>query len=266
LQFNVVLSGAPFAVFITGFSCSGKQELQAALAPFLRACHMRRMKEHDASPWLPYPEYSDEERLANAKAYRDAMRTRRSCRHIGTAPVPRAIIEAAIEAAGTAPSGANHQPWHFAVIGSPEIKRDIRLAAEEEERSFYSGKASDEWLEALAPLGTDDEKPYLEQAPWLIVIFGQRRGGITPDENRQNYYVTESVGIATGMLLSALHAAGLATLTHTPNPMRFLNSICQRPEDEKPIMIVVVGHATEDATIPAHAVLKKPLDEIASWL
>lgn len=223
------------------------------------------MTGHEALPWRPYPAMSDAEREAAARAFYEQIATRRTCRHIGSAPVPRAIIEAAILAAGTAPSGANHQPWHFAVIGSPDMKRQIRLAAEEEEREFYSGKASAEWIEALAPLGTDAEKPYLETAPWLIAIFGQRKGGLYPGETKQNYYVTESVGIATGLLLAALHAAGLATLTHTPNPMRFLNNLCKRPRDEKPVMIIVAGHASEDANIPVHATIKKPLHEITSW-
>lgn len=207
----------------------------------------------------------DEARIAAASQFYEAIATRRTCRQIGAAPVPRAVIEAAILAAGTAPSGANHQPWHFAVIGSADYKRQVRIAAEEEEREFYAGKASAEWIEALAPLGTDADKPYLEHAPWLIAIFGQRKGGINPGDDRQNYYVTESVGIATGFLLAALHSAGLATLTHTPNPMRFLNHLCHRPPSEKPVMIIVVGHPLPDAVIPVHAVQKKPLDQIASW-
>ena len=223
------------------------------------------MTPHETVPWTAYPAMSDTERSANALAFYEHIRTRRTCRQIGDVPVPRAIIEAAILAAGTAPNGANHQPWHFAVIGSTDMKRQIRIAAEEEERDFYSGKASAEWIDALAPLGTDADKPYLEAAPWLIAIFGQRKGGLNPGEQRQNYYVTESVGIATGFLLAALHAAGLATLTHTPNPMRFLNTLCKRPRDEKPVMIIVVGHPTADATIPVHATIKKPLAEIASW-
>jgi iodotyrosine deiodinase len=223
------------------------------------------MIDHETLPWRPYPDMTDEERAARAHAFYDHIAKRRTCRQIGEAPVPRAIIESAILAAGTAPSGANHQPWHFSVIGSSEYKRQIRLAAEEEEREFYSGKASKEWIEALAPLGTDADKPYLEHAPWLIAIFGQRKGGLYPGEQRQNYYVTESVGIATGLLLAAFHAAGLATLTHTPNPMRFLNALCKRPKDEKPMMLVVVGHPTQDATVPVHATIKKPLGEISSW-
>lgn len=224
------------------------------------------MHDHPTIPWRPYPELSEAERIAAAKAFHDAVATRRTCRQFSDRPVPRSVIEAAILAAGTAPSGANHQPWHFAVIASPEKKAAIRAGAEAEEREFYSGKAGKEWLEALAPLGTDADKGYLEVAPWLIVIFGQRRGGLYPDEDRQNYYVTESVGIATGLLLAALHSAGVATLTHTPNPMKFLNGLCGRPDTEKPIMIVVAGHAAADATIPVHATIKKPLDQIASWL
>lgn len=224
------------------------------------------MQDHEALPWEPYPELSDAERLERAEAYCRAMQSRRSCRAFSDEPVDRAIIETAIRAAGTAPSGANHQPWHFAVVGSPEAKCAIRIAAEEEERDFYAGRAGERWLSALRPLGTDAHKPYLETAPWLIVVFAQRRGGIQAGESLRNYYVTESVGIATGMLLSALHLAGLATLTHTPNPMRFLNRVCRRPEDERPLMIVVAGHPAPDATIPLHAVQKKPLDQIASWI
>lgn len=224
------------------------------------------MAEIEEVPWRPYPALSDAERIARAEEFAAQAATRRTCRAFSTDPVPRAVIEAAIRAAGTAPSGANHQPWHFAVIASPELKRAIREGAEAEEREFYAGKAGAEWLEALAPLGTDADKPYLESAPWLIVVFGQRRGGIDPGEHRQNYYVTESVGIACGLMLAALHAAGVATLTHTPNPMRFLNRLCGRPATEKPVMIIVAGHAAADARIPAHALRKKPLEQIASWL
>jgi iodotyrosine deiodinase len=230
------------------------------------AAEICAMTPHDTTPWLPYPDLTDAQRVAAAQAFYDQIKTRRSCRFIGDQPVPREAIEAAILAAGTAPSGANHQPWHFAVVTSPDLKAQIRAEAEAEEREFYAGKAGQDWLEALAPLGTDDSKPYLTEAPALIVIFGQRKGGIEPGDAKQNYYVTESVGIATGFLLAALHLAGLATLTHTPNPMKFLNQLCQRPADEKPVMIIVVGHATADATIPLHATIKKPLDQISSWL
>lgn len=216
--------------------------------------------------WRPYPDMDDAQRIAAARAFHDAMATRRSCRGFAATPVPRAAIEWAIRAAGTAPSGANHQPWHFAVVESAAGKAAIRSGAEAEEREFYAGKAGAEWLRALAPLGTDADKSYLEIAPWLIVIFGQRRGGLKPGDDFQNYYVTESVGIATGLLLSALHAAGLATLTHTPNPMKFLNSVCERPDTEKPMMIITVGHPAPDATIPLHALSRKPLEAISSWL
>jgi iodotyrosine deiodinase len=221
---------------------------------------------HETIPYGALPHYSDDERQARICAFHRLLQGRRSCRHFTTSPVAREIIEAAVLTAGTAPSGANHQPWHFAVIGSPKRKRALREAAEREEKAFYAEKASAEWLEALAPLGTDAEKPYLENAPWLIVIFGQRRGGLYPGDDRQNYYVNESVGIATGFLLAALHHAGLATLTHTPNPMKFLNQLCDRPLTEKPVMILAVGHPAPDATVPVHATIKKPLDQISSWL
>ena len=224
------------------------------------------MKPHDTVPYTDLPEYSEAERYARAAAFYAALKTRRTCRDFTDAPVPRQVIEAALLAAGTAPSGANHQPWHFAVISSADKKRALREAAEVEEREFYAGKASQEWIEALAPLGTDEVKPYLETAPYLIVIFGQRRGGLYPGDDKQNYYVNESVGIATGFLIAALHDAGLATLTHTPNPMKFLNQICERPVNEKPVMVLVVGHASAQATVPVHATIKKPLEQISSWV
>jgi iodotyrosine deiodinase len=224
------------------------------------------MKPHDTIPYTALPEYSETERHARVAAFYAALKTRRTCRDFTNAPVPRKVIEAALLAAGTAPSGANHQPWHFAVISSTEKKRALREAAEAEEREFYAGKASQEWIDALAPLGTDEVKPYLETAPYLIVIFAQRRGGLNPGDDKQNYYVNESVGIATGFLIVALHDAGLATLTHTPNPMKFLNQICERPANEKPVMVLVVGHPAPDATVPVHATIKKPLEQISSWL
>lgn len=222
-------------------------------------------------PYPALPEFSDEERVARAKAVFDRLKTRRSCRAFSAAPIPREVIENAIRAAGTAPNGANHQPWHFVAISSPETKRAIREAAEAEERRFYGAdgdkpKASEEWLGALDPIGTDEHKPFLETAPWLVVCFAQRKGGIEEDGKTQNYYVNESVGIACGMLISTLHEAGLATLTHTPSPMGFLREICGRPEWEKPLMIVVVGHPAADATVPEHALRKKPLDQISSWI
>jgi len=222
---------------------------------------------------LPYalPALADAERIARAEAFAARLARRRTCRDFAPDPVPRAVIAAAIAAAGSAPSGANHQPWHFAVVASPEKKRAIREAAEAEERRFYGAdgaepKAGAEWLAALADLGTDADKPFLETAPVLIVVFAQRKGGIAEDGVTQNYYVNESVGIACGMLLATLHEAGLATLTHTPSPMGFLRTICGRPEWEKPVMIVVAGHPAPGARVPAKALIKKPLSRIASWL
>jgi len=228
------------------------------------------MQDHETKPYA-LTQLPDDESVARACKLRDSLKERRTCRYFTDAPVPRAAIEAAIEAAGTAPNGANHQPWHFAVVESAEKKRAIREAAEAEERRFYGAdgddpKASDEWLGALKELGTDDEKPFLETAPYLIVVFAQRKGGIEENGKTQNYYVNESVGIACGMLIATLHEAGLATLTHTPSPMGFLRDACERPEWEKPLMIVVVGRPSEDATVPAHALKKKPLSQIASWL
>lgn len=224
------------------------------------------MKTVPSVPYSSLPALDDPERIDRTRSFREDIAQRRSCRMFSDAPVPREVIEEAILAAGTAPSGANHQPWHFAVVSSPDLKHRIRVEAEEEERAFYGGKAGQEWLEALAPLGTDEDKAYLETAPWLIVVFGQRRGGIEPGERKTNYYVTESVGIACGFLLAALHRAGLATLTHTPSPMGFLRDICRRPSDEKPLMVVVAGLPAGDAVVPAHALRKKPLEQISSWL
>lgn len=223
------------------------------------------MRDHDDRPYS-LERLTDRESVARARAMRDRLKQRRTCRYFSGDPVPLEVIEAAIEAAGTAPNGANHQPWHFAVVSSPDKKRAIRQAAEKEERNFYAGKASEEWLDALAPLGTNEDKPFLETAPWLIVVFAQRKGGIEEDGTTQNYYVTESVGIACGMLIATLHEAGVATLTHTPSPMGFLRDICGRPEHEKPLMVIVVGHPAEGATVPEYALRKKPLEQIASWL
>jgi len=228
------------------------------------------MNDHDVLPYA-LPELPDDEAVARARALAAHLKQRRTCRWFSDVPVPREVIEAAITAAGSAPSGANHQPWHFAVVTSPERKRAIREAAEAEERRFYGAdgddaKAGAEWLAALKDLGTDADKPFLETAPYLIVVFAQRKGGIAEDGQTQNYYVNESVGIACGLLLATLHEAGVATLTHTPSPMGFLRKICGRPEWEKPVMIIVAGRPAPDATIPAHALIKKPLEQIASWL
>ncbi len=224
------------------------------------------VKQVPSVPYDALPDMTDDQRVARARTFHEEIATRRSCRMFSDAPVPRAVIEEALLAAGTGPSGANHQPWHFAVVSSPELKHRIRVEAEKEEAAFYAGKAGQEWLEALAPLGTDEDKSYLETAPWLIIVFGQRRGGIEPGESKTNYYVTESVGIACGFLLAALHKAGLATLTHTPSPMGFLRDICGRPPGEKPLMVIVAGLPAHGVRVPAHALRKKPLKQISSWL
>lgn len=215
---------------------------------------------------LDFTEKSEAEMRAEARAFYEDLKRRRTVREFSGRDVPREIIEDAIRAAGTAPSGANHQPWHFSVIGKGVVRTRLREAAEAEERAFYNEKASAEWLEALAPLGTDDHKPYLEIAPWLIAVFAQRRGGVTAGETKKNYYVSESVGIACGFLLAALHRAGLATLTHTPNPMGFLSEICGRPDNEKPYMLIVAGYPAEGATVPEHALIKKPLSDICDFI
>jgi len=218
------------------------------------------------TPLPDYTEYPVEDMRARAQAFYAQIRRRHTVRDFDDRPVPRDIIETCLMAAGTAPNGANHQPWHFTVIGSLALKQDIRRAAEVEERAFYAGKAGKEWLDALAPLGTDADKSFLERAPWLIAVFGARRSRSADGKLRKNYYVPESVSIAAGFLLCALHQAGLATLTHTPSPMGFLNALCRRPEDEKPYLLIVTGYPAPGATIPAHAMDKKPLDAIASFL
>ena len=214
---------------------------------------------------LPLPDRvsrPDEEMTAEARAFLDYMRKRHTVRDFTDRPVALQVIEDCIAAAGTAPSGANHQPWHFVAISSADAKHRIRQAAEEEERAFYAGGGGDEWIRALEPIGTGPEKPHLDIAPWLIVIFAQRWGLFDDGTRYKNYYVPESVGIATGFLISALHHAGLSVLTHTPNPMKFLNGLLGRPDSEKPVMILAVGHAAEGATVPQAAKIKKPLGEI----
>ena len=214
---------------------------------------------------LPLPDrvqLEPDESLAAAESFLAYMKKRHSVRDYATRPVPEAVIAACIATAGTAPSGANHQPWHFVAIRDPAMKARIREGAEEEERAFYSGGAGDEWLAALEPIGTGVSKPHLTDAPWLIVVFAQRYGMTTDGTRYKNYYVPESVGIATGMLIAALHQAGLVCLEHTPNPMKFLGPMCGRPDHEKPVMILPVGYPTETATVPAVAKRKKSLEEI----
>jgi len=193
------------------------------------------------------------------------MKKRHSVRDYANTAVPREVIENIIATAASAPSGANRQPWHFVAVADPDMKAQIRAAAEEEEKSFYQGGAGDEWLSALEPIGTGVEKPHLTNAPWLIVVFAERYG-LNPDGSRyKNYYINESVGIALGFLIAAIHNAGLVCLEHTPNPMKFLNTLCNRPINEKPVMVIPVGYPTETATIPAAAKQKKPLDKVSSF-
>lgn len=217
-------------------------------------------------PLEGYEALSEAEMQARADMVLETLRKRRTIREFSDKPVSRELIETCIQAAGTAPSGANHQPWHFVAISDSETKRRIRIAAEAEEAEFYGGKAPDEWLDALAPLGTDASKPFLETAPWLIAVFAQRRGGEKLGQDKKNYYVTESVGLATGMLITALHSAGLGTLTHTPAPMGFLRDICERPKDEKPFVLMVVGYPAKHAKVPKHALVKKDISEISTIL
>jgi iodotyrosine deiodinase len=213
---------------------------------------------------LAFHRLSPEEQAARANAFFEAMRGRRTVRDFSPDPVPFSLIEAAIRTAASAPSGANRQPWHFVVVSNPEIKQRIREAAEEEERAFYEHRAPDEWLDALAPLGTDWHKPFLEIAPYLIVVFREDYG-LAKDEageeiKEKNYYVMESVGIVCGFLLAALHLAGLATLTHTPSPMGFLSQILNRPKNEKPYLLIPVGYPAEGAKVPN--IIKKELKEV----
>ena len=222
------------------------------------------MKEPRFIPLPGHREYPVEEMRRRATEFFAEMSRRRSVRDFSDRPVPRAIIEDCLRAAGTAPSGANRQPWHFVAVSEPAVQRRIREAAEREEAAFYAGRAPDEWLAALAPLGTDARKPFLEIAPWLIAIFAQPGGVAADGAARKNYYVTESVGLATGVLLTALHHAGLACLTHTPSPMKFLNQILQRPASERPFLLLVVGYPAAGATVPDIA--RKPLAEIATFV
>lgn len=203
------------------------------------------------------------ELAARARAFYEAIRTRRTVRDFSPRPVPREAIEWCLRAAGAAPSGANLQPWHFVAVSDPGTKRRIRLAAEEEEREFYAHRAPQEWLDALAPLGTDSSKPFLERAPWLIAIFAQSYGLLEDGRKVKHYYALESVGIATGILITAVHTAGLVSLTHTPSPMGFLNEILDRPPNERPFLLLVVGYPEPGAVVPDIA--RKDLEAIATW-
>jgi iodotyrosine deiodinase len=222
------------------------------------------MSEAQLEPLHPYPLFSPQETQARADDFYEEMKARRTVRQFSDHPVAREIIAACLRAAGTAPSGANTQPWHFVVVSDTNLKRRIRLAAEAEEHEFYTRRATPEWLEALAPLGTDENKPFLESAAYLIAIFVQRYRLLPDGRKMKHYYAHESVGIATGILITALHHCGLATLTHTPSPMNFLNQILQRPDNERPFLLLVTGYPASEARVPV--ISKKTLSEIATFL
>jgi iodotyrosine deiodinase len=206
------------------------------------------------------------ELVARAEAMARELKSRRTVRDFAPDPVPVEAMSAAIAAAASAPSGANQQPWHFCLIGRGPLRQHIREASEAEERAFYVERAGEEWLETLSPLGTTWQKPFLETAPWLVAVFAERHGLAADGSRRKNYYVAESVGIAVGLLIATLHHAGLATLTHTPSPMSFLNRICGRPAREKPFLLLVVGYPALNAMTPAAARVKKPLETVMSRL
>jgi iodotyrosine deiodinase len=218
--------------------------------------------EPEFEPLPGWREYPPEEMVARARDFASEMQRRRTTRHFSDRPVPRAAIEACLETAGTAPSGAHLQPWHFVVVEDPALKRRIRMAAEQAEEEFYA-TAPGEWLAALAPLGTDAHKPYLETAPYLIAVFAERYGLTAEGERQARYYVSESVGIATGFLLAALHHAGLVALTHTPSPMGFLSELLERPPNQRPTMLIVTGYPAPDAQVPR--LRRKPLSQMATF-
>lgn len=223
---------------------------------------------HSEPVWEPlsgYRELGDEEAVSRSREFHDLMKRRRTVRDYRDRQVPAEVIEACLATATTAPSGANLQPWHFVVITDAEKKKRIRETAEAEEREFYHRRAPEEWLDALAPLGTDEHKPFLEHAT-LIAIFAQRNGQLADGRKVKHYYVPESVGIATGFLIAALHNAGLATLTHTPSPMAFLREICGRPENEKPYLLLVCGYPADNCVVPKAGGVRRPLDEAVTWL
>ena len=208
--------------------------------------------------------YSDAEMFEKASEFFELVNRRRTVRDFSDASVPQCVIERCIHAAGTAPSGANQQPWHFVLVADPDTKSKIREAAEIEEREFYESRATSEWLDALAPIGTDSQKPFLETAPYLIAVFVQKHEVADDGSIVKHYYPTESVGIATGILITALHQCGLATLTHTPSPMKFLNQILGRPESERPFVLLVTGHAADDAKVPN--ITRKSFNDICSTI
>ena len=212
---------------------------------------------------LDFQTIEEAEMLQRAEEFEKLLQTRRTVRDFSDRSIPRKVIEFCLQSANSAPSGANRQPWHFVVVSDPGLKKQIREGAELEEQEFYANRAPLDWLDALAPLGTDSNKPFLEIAPFLIVIFAQKYFVDETGKKHKNYFVTESASIATGLLITALHNAGLATLTHTPSPMKFLNQILDRPVSEKPLMVLVTGYPAVDAQVPD--ISRKPLHEIASF-
>ena len=222
------------------------------------------MLKANFQPLSSYIEYPIEEMKQRATAFRKEMQRRRTVRNFSERPVPREIIEECLLTAGTAPNGANLQPWHFIVVSDPRVKREIRIAAEQEEAEFYHRRAPQEWLDAVAVIGADEHKPFLDTAPYLIAIFGKNHSELPDGRRVKNYYVNESVGIAAGMLITAIHNAGLVSLTHTPSPMGFLNDILHLPPNEKPFLLLVVGYPAEDAQVPV--IQKKSLEEIATFV
>jgi nitroreductase len=222
------------------------------------------VSEYPTIPLTTYREYPVDEMRQRVADFYEEIDRRRTVREFSDRPVPRDIIETALRAAGTAPSGANLQPWHFVVVSGAETKKNIREAAEVEEREFYEHRASPEWLAALEPLGTDSDKPFLETAPYLIAVFLQKFGELPDGRKVKHYYPVESTGIATGILITALHEAGLATLTHTPSPMKFLNEILGRPKSERPFLLLVVGYPAADAAVPD--IERKPLEDFTSFI
>jgi iodotyrosine deiodinase len=220
--------------------------------------------DHKTVPLADYREYPVEEMRARVERFYADMARRRTVREFSDRRVPRDIIETALEAAGTAPSGANLQPWHFVVVSAADTKKKIREAAEAGEREFYEHRASPEWLTALEPLGTDSSKPFLETAPYLIAVFLQKYGRLDDGRKVKHYYPTESTGLATGILITALHQAGLATLTHTPSPMKFLNEILGRPVSERPFLLLVVGYPADDAQVPD--IERKNLEDFTTFI
>ena len=221
------------------------------------------MSTHQFLPLANYKQYPEHIMRRRAKTFYEEISGRRTVRDFSSQPIPLSVIEHCLRTAGTAPSGANLQPWHFVVVTDPTMKAQIREGAEEEERTFYSGRAPREWLDALAPLGTNEHKPFLETAPFLIAIFAETHGLLPDGRKVKHYYVQESVGIATGLLITAIHHAGLVSLTHTPSPMKFLNKILKRPIHERPFLLLVVGYPAEGTTVPN--ITKKPLDDFVTF-